>query len=112
MKSLLAVAATGAALMACVVPAAASADPTRDASVAAFNALGLTQLPGMPSGRTTYRTYEQYNADMEALAAANPTLVAVKTAPYTSVDGRQVKYLEITNDVTAKDGKPVFFNMG
>ena len=111
MKKLLAAAAAGAAFAACV-PAVASADPTVDAAVAAYNELGLTQLTGMPSGRTTYRTYEEYNAEMEALAAANPTLVAVKTAARPSVQGRAIKYLEITNDVTAKDGKPVLFNMG
>jgi hypothetical protein len=111
MKKLLAAAAAAAAVAACV-PAVAAAEPTVDAAVAAFNELGITQLTGMPSRRTAYRTYEEYNAEMEALAAANPTLVAVKTAPYLSIEGRQVKYLEITNDVGAKDGKPVFFNMG
>jgi hypothetical protein len=66
----------------------------------------------MPSGRTTYRTYADYNNEMAALAAANPDLVTIKTAPYLSVQGREVKYLEITNNVAAKDGKPVFFYMG
>jgi hypothetical protein len=112
MKKLLAAAVAGATLAACVPAAASAAEPTVDAAVAAYNDLGLTQLTGMPSGRTTYRTYEEYNADMEALAAANPTLVAVKIAPYLSIEGRQVKYLEITNNVSAKDGKPVIFNMG
>jgi hypothetical protein len=111
MKMLLAAAAAGAALAACV-PAVAAADPTVDSAVAAYNDLGITQLAGMPSGRTTYRTYEEYNAEMEALAAANPALVAVKTAARPSVQGRAIKYLEITNNVTAKDGKPVIFNMG
>jgi Zinc carboxypeptidase len=110
MRKLLA--ATAAVAAVCAFPAVSSADPTVDAAKAAFDDLGLTQLPGMPSGRTSYRTYADYNADMEALAAANPGLVAVKTAPYASVGGRAVKYVEITNDVNASDGKPVYFNMG
>jgi Zinc carboxypeptidase len=110
MKRLLAAAVVATAL---AVPASANAaDPTVQAAVAAYNDLGITQLPGMPSGRTTYRTYADFNTEMAALAAANPELVAIKTAPYLSVQGREVKYVEITNNVNAKDGKPVFFYMG
>jgi hypothetical protein len=112
MKGLLAVAVVGTALAASIPAVAQAADPTVEAAKAVYNDLGITQLPGMPSGRTTYRTYAEYNAEMAALAAANPTLVTVKTAPYLSVQGREVKYLEITNNVTAQDGKPVFFYMG
>ena len=55
MKRLLAAAVVATALAA---PASASAaDPTVQAATAAYNDLGITQLPGMPSGRTTYRTY-------------------------------------------------------
>ena len=40
-------------------------------------------------------------------------MVVVKDAPYKSIQGRTIKYIEITNNVTAVgDGKPVFFNMG
>ena len=112
MKGRLAAAAVGAALAVSMPAAASAADPTIDAARAAYDDLGITQLPGMPSGRTTYRTYDEYNADMAALAAANPDLVAVKTAPYLSVEGRRIKYVEITNDVDAPDGKPVFLDMG
>ena len=112
MKSLLAAAAVATALAATIPAAALAADPTVEAAKAAYADLGITQLAGMPSGRTTYRTYADYNNDMAALAAANPDLVAIKTAPYTSVQGREIKYVEITNNVNAKDGKPVFFYMG
>src|ERR1700742_243583 len=104
--AVLAVVALGA------VPATARADSASDAATAQFNALGLATLTGMPSGRTTYRTYDQIVADMQSLADANPTMVQIKTAPYKTTEGRDVKYLEITNNVTAQDGKPVFFNMG
>ena len=106
-----------------LAPAVAAAEPTVDAAVAEFQALGLTQLSQLPSGRVVpptatsatnfgYRTYDQMNAELAALAAANPGFVTIKTAPYKSIEGRDVKYLEITNNVDAADGKPVFFHMG
>ena len=66
----------------------------------------------MPSGRVVqptatsatnfgYRTYEEINSELAALAAANPGFVKLKTAPRKSVQGRDVKYLEITNNVDA-----------
>jgi Zinc carboxypeptidase len=93
------------------VATAQSTDPTVAAAVAELGNLGLTQLTSMPSGRTTYRTYDDFNNEMQALASANPGFVAVKTAPYRSVEGREIKYLEITNDVNSQDGKPVYFAM-
>ena len=101
-----------AAIGVCVTPSIAKADPVVDAAVAQLADLNIGTLTGMPSGRTTYRTYADYNSEMAALAAANPDLVAIKTAPYLTTQGREVKYVEITNNVTAKDGKPVFFYMG
>jgi predicted deacylase len=97
--------------MACALPAAARADVASDAT-ALRKSLNLGTLSGMPSGRTAYRTAGDFNAEMDALAAADPGLVAVKTAPYPSTEGRAVEYLEITNNVGAADGKPVFFLMG
>ena len=39
--------------------------------------------------------------------------MVVKDAPYKSIQGRTIKYVEITNNAAAVgDGKPVFFNMG
>jgi Zinc carboxypeptidase len=110
-KVVLAAAAVCAALA--VLPAAASADATVDAATAARKALNLGTLTAMPSGSTAYRTIEQFGSEMDALAAANPGFVAVKSAPYTTLEGRTAKYLEITNNVGAEnDGKPVFFLMG
>jgi len=112
------------ALAGCALPAVAAAEPTVDAAVAELQGLGLTQLSSMPSGRVLptgilnatnnwgYRTYEQMNTEMDALAAANPTLVKVKLAARKSVEGRDIKYMEITNNVSSvSDGKPVFFLM-
>ena len=90
----------------------ASADPNVDAAVAAFHALNLTPLTAMPDNRQVYRTYDDYNNDMQALATANPSLVSYKLAPNKTIEGRDVHYMEITNNVTAADGKPVFYLQG
>ena len=116
------IAAAGAAL---ALPATASAEPTVDAAKAIYQDLGLTQLLNMPSGRVVeptataatnfgYRTYEEINTELQALADANPGFVKIKTAARKSVQGRDVKYLEITNNVDSVESqaKPVFFNMG
>jgi hypothetical protein len=102
-----------AVIATCAVPTAAQADPIVDQAVAQLNDLGIGTLTGMPSGRTTYRTTEEFNAELDALAAAYPNQAIVKEAPYKSIQGRTIKYIEITNNASAVgDGKPVFFNMG
>src|SRR4051794_19316766 len=111
MRKLLVAVATGLAMGACL-PAVAAADPNVDAAVAAFHALNLTPLTAMPDNRQVYRTYDDYNNDMQALATANPSLAAYKLAPNKTIEGRDVHYVEITNDVTANDGKPVFYIQG
>src|SRR5215207_1080151 len=123
LRSKLLTAAACASLMVGISPAVAGAEPTVDAAVAQLQGLGLQPLTQMPSGRVVpptatsatnfgYRTYDEVNSELAALAAANPGFVKLKTAPYKSIEGRDVKYLEITNDVDAADGKPVFFHMG
>src|SRR3954465_11614 len=111
MKKLLVAIATGVAMGACL-PAVAAADPNVDAAVAAFRALNLPPLTAMPDNRQVYRTYDDYNNDMQALATANPSLASYKLAPNKTIEGRDVHYVEITNNVTANDGKPVFYVQG
>jgi len=111
MKKLLVAIAAGA-VMGAGLPAVAAADTTVDAAVAAFKDLGLPPLTAMPDGRQVYRTYDDYNNDMQALATNNPSLVAYKLAPNKTIEGRDVHYVEITNNVTAKDGKPVYYVQG
>ena len=102
-----------AAIGTLAVPSIAKADPVVDTAVAQLADLNIGTLTGMPSGRTTYRTTDEFNAELEALATTYPTQVVVKDAPYKSVQGRTIKYVEITNNAAAVgDGKPVFFNMG
>ena len=75
----------------CAVPTVAQADPVVDQAVAQLNGLGIGTLTGMPSGRTTYRTTDEFNAELDALAVAYPTQVVVKEAPFKSIQGRTIK---------------------
>ena len=49
---------------------------------------------------------------MKTLAEQNPTIVKPITLPFKTYEGRSVEGIEITTDVKARDGKPVFLNMG
>lgn len=67
----------------------------------------------LPSGRDTYRTLADYNADMTALAEDHPELVKKFTLPLQSVEGRDIFGVEIGSDVTRKaSGRPTFLLMG
>ncbi len=67
----------------------------------------------MPSGRTTYRTLADYNADMTALAKNHPTLVKRFALKRPTLDGKTVYGVEIGRDVTKPNtGQPTFFLMG
>ncbi len=83
---------------------ARAADKKYAASVAAS---------GLPSGRTSYRTLDEINAELTALARKYPKLVKPLTLPNKSVEGRSVRGIEITtNASTVDDGKPVMLMMG
>jgi hypothetical protein len=66
----------------------------------------------LPSGRTSYRRLADYESELKALAAANPTLVRLFVLPNKTFEGREVLGIEISENVTANDGKPSFLNMG
>ncbi len=75
------------------------------------------QLPlepsGLPSGRTTYRTPADVQADLDALVAAHPGLVRRVVLPRRSIEGRAITGVEIAADVNrADDGRPVFVVFG
>ncbi len=84
--------------------------------VAADRAALTTATPSdvkpMPSGRTSYRHLDEFQSDMKALVEQNPTLVKPLTLNHPSLEGRPVEGIEITPDVTASDGKPVFVQLG
>jgi hypothetical protein len=67
----------------------------------------------LPSGRTAYRTYEDYLTDMDALAAEYPRLTRPVTLSNQTVLGEDIRGLEITTAAdNIRDGKPVFMLMG
>ncbi|MDQ3940439.1 MAG: M14 family metallopeptidase [Actinomycetota bacterium] len=76
--------------------AASSATPTR-----------VVELPG--PDRDTYRRLVDYNAEMEALAKKNPSLVKMFEMPRPSLEGRPIFGIEIAADVKRQDGRPVFY---
>lgn len=88
------------------VAAAAKERAERDQRL---QALGASSLP---SGSTAYRTVEDYNAELEQLAQKYPDNAKLITLPNKSLEGREIKSLEITNNVDARDGKPVMAMFG
>jgi hypothetical protein len=67
----------------------------------------------LPSGpRSTYRRLADYGLEMKALASGNPDIVRPITLPLTSHQGRVVEGLEITTSPNARDGKPVYLQVG
>ena len=71
-----------------------------------------TQRSALPSGRDQYRRLADYEAEMKALAERYPGLVKRLTLNHKTVEGREVHGIEITENVNASDGKPVFLQTG
>ena len=66
----------------------------------------------LPTGRETYRVYEDYTTEMKQLAESNPTLVREVVIGQT-FEGRPIQGIEIASDVNSTtDGRPVYLNMG
>jgi Zinc carboxypeptidase len=82
-------------------------DRAADAQFAAANASS-----DLPSGRTTYRRLFDYSEDMKALVRDNPGLVRPIALNNTTYEGRTVEGIEIATNVSARDGRPVFLQMG
>ncbi|SDG31219.1 M14 family zinc carboxypeptidase [Klenkia brasiliensis] len=72
-----------------------------------------TDRSPLPSGRDAYRTLDDYDTDMAALALHHRDLVKTFTLPHRSLDGRLIQGIEIGRDVNGPDtGLPVFLMMG
>ncbi|MCY7400896.1 MAG: M14 family metallopeptidase [Nocardioides sp.] len=68
---------------------------------------------GLPSGRTSYRTYDDYLSDLDQLAQDYPSLTRPLTLANQTVLGEPIRGIEISRDAdTVKDGKPTFLLMG
>ena len=72
---------------------------------------GLARVPGETEDGQ-YRDLEQFNREMQQLARDYPDTCRVLLLPETSLQGRQVLGLEIAEDVTRRDGRPVYYNDG
>ncbi|MEY2515322.1 MAG: hypothetical protein QOJ89_2680, partial [bacterium] len=64
----------------------------------------------LPTGRTTYRTYADVQSELKGLVDQHPGLVR-KVVFGTSYQGREISGVEISRNVGADDGRPVFFLM-
>lgn len=68
---------------------------------------------GLPSGRTSYRTYPDYLSDLDRLARTYPSLTRPLTLANETVLGEDIRGIEVSVDAdNVKDGKPVFLLMG
>jgi hypothetical protein len=65
----------------------------------------------LPSGRETYRTYEDIQTELKALVEKHPDTVRPVVIGK-SFQGRDIQGVEIADNVNASDGRPVFFLMG
>jgi hypothetical protein len=87
----------------------------REAEINRVNAAyaAATDQSPLPSGRDTYRTLDDYNADMAALERDHPDLAKVIPLPHASLDGRTVYGVEIGKDVRGPEhGLPTFVMLG
>jgi carboxypeptidase T len=80
-------------------PAAPAADPPMTSSA-------------LPTRRATYRTLTEVNLEMERLAERYPEKVRRFALPHRTVLGQTVWALEISHQVAASSGKPVFVMTG
>jgi Zinc carboxypeptidase len=71
-----------------------------------------TTTPGMPSGRTSYRRLFDYQEDMKRLANEHPDLVRAITLNHQTYEGRPVEGIELATNPNARDGRPVFVQLG
>jgi Zinc carboxypeptidase len=65
-----------------------------------------------PSGQNTYRRLFDYSEDMKRLAREHPDLVRPITLNHLTHEGRPVEGIEIATNPNARDGRPVFLQMG
>jgi hypothetical protein len=71
------------------------------------------ELGAVPSGRETYREYEDFGNELKALVEKYPTLARSVALPGTSFQGRVTEGIEIGRDVNApEDGRPVYLTVG
>ncbi|MBS45521.1 MAG: carboxypeptidase [Nocardioides sp.] len=94
-----------------LVPDLVAREAERAEADAAY-AARVTRSP-LPSGRTTYRTLDDYDRDMRALARDHAGTVRTFTLRRPTLDGRTVRAVEVAGHVRRKaDGRPTFLVLG
>jgi hypothetical protein len=86
---------------------AAKADRSADSRFAAANAASE-----FPSGQNTYRRLFDYSEDLKRLAREHPDIARSVTLNNLTHEGRPVEGIEIATNPNARDGRPVFLQMG
>ncbi|MSO41713.1 MAG: hypothetical protein EXQ70_07470 [Solirubrobacterales bacterium] len=67
---------------------------------------------GLPTGRESYRVYEDYTTEMKQLAESHPGLVRPVVIG-TTYEGRPIEGIEIASQVDRRDdGRPAYLQMG
>lgn len=66
----------------------------------------------LPTGRVTYRTLSETNVELEQIAAAHPNVARRFELSHRSLLGQRIYALEITHNVQASSGRPVFLMTG
>ena len=88
---------------------------SRDIEIAKLNeayAASVAKSP-LPSGRDSYRTLEDYNADMSTLAKKHPSLVQRFALKRPTLDGKKTFGVEISQGVRQPNrGEPTFVLLG
>jgi hypothetical protein len=86
----------------------------RDRALFAQTAVRTAGLALQPGETTTgdYRQLADYEADMRALAARFPDKARLIELPHRTLEKRTVLGLEIASNVSAKDGRAVFYQDG
>jgi hypothetical protein len=75
-------------------------------------AAATARVSPLPTGRESYRVYEDFTTELKNLAEDNPALVRPVTLG-NSFEGRPIEGVEISSNVNAADdGKPVYLNFG
>ena len=104
-------AAVSVAMIMAATTASAQAPPVAPPRVAP-PAPAISYPSTLPTGRVTYRTLSETYNEMERIAALHPATVKRFELSHRSLLGQQMWGLEITHNVQASSGKPVFLMTG
>lgn len=84
----------------------------KEAAAAAAAAADPAARSDLPTGRVSYRTLTEVNAELKTLATRYPDTVKLFRLPRPSLLGTPVYGVELTHDVEKDSGKPVFLLTG